>query len=45
MNDEDEENDHGAVPHLERRTAEGSQMWIMASIPGEAAKMIMKEAR
>ena len=25
-------------------TAEGSQMWIMASIPGEAAKMIMKEA-
>ena len=26
-------------------TAEGSQMWIMASLPGEAAKMIMKEAR
>ena len=26
-------------------TAEGSQMWIMASNPGEAAKMIIKEAK
>ena len=26
-------------------TAEGSQMWIMASIPGKATKMKMREAR